>query len=622
MDSIFTFPLEFFNWIMASTLMAVVLVILILIVKNIFKYKLGAKWHYFIWFVLLFRMILPWAPISSFSIFNLFSFDNQTSIIQTTNQEEHNIQVKIVNPSAIETAAKEPNTQVGTTTLNASQNQASNDYIKKFTINLKTLYWIWVSAAIIVCLYIFLNGLIFEMKIKKHNTFVSREIFNIFLDCKYKLNVLANIPLIETPYVKSPTLIGLIKPRLLLPVNVLDTIPIEQLNYVFIHELVHFKRKDIGINLLTSIILIFHWFNPFLWYAFYKMRQDQEIACDALALSYIDQSELKEYALTLINLLESFSRNSRLPSVAGIGGTKLEIKRRIQMIKAYKKHSLKWSVVGFTFMILLSMTSLTNPKVGILNTKALASKPDGSTPIREAASGWINDYTYHLGNQDEKLIAYTITRYMNAVGNIDYKTMNGLEGLEFLIPARQAQEKALAKTTLDEFEKNKMMYLVKDVDIEFISIHSEEATACLTGRITRVSESAQPLNVYGNKFKALYTLKKLDGKWMIITTTQNNNLAQMTLLPSYEEAAIRDVVNKYINSNFSNIKNSTLYIPPVTISEEQITVKSMLNISRVGMLEGLNITYSEQDYTLQKIDDDWAISDMDAQTDKPEDPTN
>jgi bla regulator protein BlaR1 len=608
---------------MASTLMAVVLVLLILIAKNIFKYKLGAKWHYFIWFVLIFRIILPWAPTSSLSVFNLFSFEKQASIIQTTNQEEHNIQVEIVNPAAIDTAAKEPNTEADTNTLKASQNQASSDYVKKFTINLKTLYWIWLSAALIVCLYIFLNSLIFEMKIKKHNTFVSREIFNIFLDCKYKLNVFANIPLIETPYVKSPTLIGFIKPRLLLPVNVLDTIPLEQLNYVFLHELVHFKRKDIGINLLTSIILIFHWFNPFIWYSFYKMRQDQEIACDALALSYIDQSELKEYALTLINLLESFSKNSRLPSAtAGIGRTKLEIKRRIKMIKSYKKHSLKWSVVGFTFMIVLSMTSLTNPKVGILNTKALASKPDASAPIREVASRWINDYTYHLGNQDEKLIAYTITKYMNDVGNINYKTMNGMEGFEYLIPARQAQEQVWVETTLAEFEKNKMIYLVKDVDIEFISIHSEEATACLIGRITRVSESGDPLNVYGNKFKALYTLKKLDGKWMIITTTQNSSLAQMTLLPSYEETAIRNVVNKYINSNFTNVKNSALYIPPVTTSEEQIIVKSMLNISRAGKLEGLNVTYSEQDYTLQKIDDDWAIADIEAQTTKPEDPTN
>jgi thymidylate synthase (FAD) len=72
-----------------------------------------------------------------------------------------------------------------------------------------------------------------------------------------------------------------------LPVDVLATIPSEQLNYVFLHELVHFKRKDILINLLMSLILIFHWFNP-IWYASYKMREDQE-AYDKLVDILVDK---------------------------------------------------------------------------------------------------------------------------------------------------------------------------------------------------------------------------------------------------------------------------------------------------------------------------------------------
>jgi beta-lactamase regulating signal transducer with metallopeptidase domain len=307
------------------------------------------------------------------------------------------------------------------------------------------LCWIWIFTALIVGSHTLLNSIIFEIRIKKHNSIVSREIFNIFWDCKCRLNVLANISLVETPYVKSPTLVGFIKPRLLLPVDVLATIPSEQLNYVFLHELVHFKRKDILINLLMSLILIFHWFNPAIWYASYKMREDQEMACDSVALSYINQNELKEYALTLIKLVESFSGNSRLPSTAGIGGTKLQIFRRIKRIKSYKKHSLKWSIIGFTFIIVLSMTSLTNPKVGLLNAKAFAGKPDSSVPIKEAASAWINEYSYRPQNQDEKLIAYTITKYMNDVGNIDYRTMNGKEGFEYLMPEQgDNNEKTIA----------------------------------------------------------------------------------------------------------------------------------------------------------------------------------
>lgn len=614
MDYIFALSLKLFKWILSSSLMAMVLVFLILIAKNIFKYKFGAKWHYFIWFVLVFRMLLPWAPESSFSVFNIFSFEKQTAIIQTTSQEEHNIQVEIVSPGTSDTPLGTLTSQTSATNINAAKSPSSIGYVKKFTINLKVLCLIWLTMALIIGLYTLINSIVFEAKIKRHNSIVSREIFNIFWECKCRLNVFANISLIETPYVKSPTLVGFIKPRLLLPVNVLATIPYEQLNYVFLHELVHFKRMDIGINLLMSIILMFHWFNPAVWYAFYKMREDQEIACDAIALSYINQNELKEYALTLIKLLESFSKNSILPITAGIGGTKLQIFRRIKMIKYYKKHSLKWSIIGFTFIFVLSMTSLTNPKVGLLNAKALAIKPDSSTPIKEAASAWINNYTYRPGNQDEKSIAYVITRYMNDVGNIDYKTMNGNEGFEYLIPARQTQENLWVESTLSEFKKDKLTYQVKDVDIEFIFIRSDEAVACLTGNISRTCESGKLLNVFGNNFKALFNLKKIDGKWMIVTTPQNTSLAQMTLLPSYEEAAIKGVINNYVSSNFTNIKNITLYIPPITTLSGQITVKCMLNINRSRKLDVLNVTYSEQEFILQKIDNNWTIVNREVQT--------
>ena len=38
-------------------------------------------------------------------------------------------------------------------------------------------------------------------------------------------------------------------------------------------------------------LLILNWFNPILWYAYYAMREDQEIACDNLALTFINPEE-------------------------------------------------------------------------------------------------------------------------------------------------------------------------------------------------------------------------------------------------------------------------------------------------------------------------------------------
>ena len=54
--------------------MAGILVVFILLVKLVIRDKLGARWHYYIWFLVLLRLFIPVAPESSLSAFNLFLY--------------------------------------------------------------------------------------------------------------------------------------------------------------------------------------------------------------------------------------------------------------------------------------------------------------------------------------------------------------------------------------------------------------------------------------------------------------------------------------------------------------------------------------------------------------------
>lgn len=602
MENVFTFPLRLFSFILSSSLMSVILIFLILIAKYVFKHKQGAKWHYYIWFVLIFRMVLPWSPESSFSVFNLFSYEKQASVIRTSEFKNNNVQVESVKPAAVKTASDEASLAVDIEKENTDSNTAFQEYLRKFNIDFRLLFWIWLYTALGIGLFIILNCIIFEIKLRKHKANVSSEIFYIFWNCKCKLGIRSNIPLIGTPYVKTPTLVGYINPRILLPINVMETINIEQLNYVFIHELVHYRRGDIGINLLTSIILVFHWFNPLLWYAFYNMKEDQEISCDALALSYIKQNEVREYALTLIKLLESFKKFKRLPGTAGIGGNKLQISKRIKMIKAHKKGSIKGSIIGIAFIVMLSVTSLTNPRAGILNTNALAREIKSSTPVHEAMKLALKDYSFNSEDPDERAIAYIIANYMNAVGNMDYRTITGLEGFEYLVPAAQTQADMWIEDSLFRFKKNKLVYGVNDIGIDFIFLGHDAATACLTGKISRISSSEELPNIYENSFKALFTLKKYSGQWYIVTAPSNDSLAQMLLLSTDEEDKIKGVINAYVKNNFTYVESITTYISPLTASPKKVSVKCILRTTKA-----LEVNWYEKEFKLEKIDNSWAI---------------
>jgi beta-lactamase regulating signal transducer with metallopeptidase domain len=82
----------FFEWLVRSTLIAGIVICLILLVQKLFGNKLGPRWSYALWLVLLIRMVLPWTPSSRISLLNLIpSWDRQVEqqqLYETTQQQE------------------------------------------------------------------------------------------------------------------------------------------------------------------------------------------------------------------------------------------------------------------------------------------------------------------------------------------------------------------------------------------------------------------------------------------------------------------------------------------------------------------------------------------------------
>ncbi|MCB8814582.1 M56 family metallopeptidase [Desulfosporosinus shakirovi] len=92
------------------------------------------------------------------------------------------------------------------------------------------------------------------------------------------------------------------------------------------------------------------------------MREDQEIACDALAMERINTKQANDYAYTLIKLVETYSNTPRLIGLASLSGSKSQIKRRITMIKEFRRSFVKWSLIGLSVIALLAVVVFTNVK--------------------------------------------------------------------------------------------------------------------------------------------------------------------------------------------------------------------------------------------------------------------
>lgn len=72
---------RFFDWVIETSIMASILVGIILCVKILLRNKLTPRWQYMLWMILIVRLLLPWSPDSSYSIYSILSYSNGTSVI-------------------------------------------------------------------------------------------------------------------------------------------------------------------------------------------------------------------------------------------------------------------------------------------------------------------------------------------------------------------------------------------------------------------------------------------------------------------------------------------------------------------------------------------------------------
>lgn len=382
----------FFDWVIRASLMASVLVALIVMIKWMLRNKLQPKWHYLLWFPVVIRLVLPWAPESSYSVYNLLPMKQQLSnesllgsLDDISNLYERKNQLKNNVDSPSEWTLKDPSDVIVHSSANVPEKQVLAkqsfvDLLSKITLR-DILLFGWLLGVIILSLVTLIANINVYRRIKKQPNVTHPAVLQVFEQCKRQMSVKQPILLTVTDAVPSPAVYGFMKPRILLSSSLIRPMDADQFRYIFNHELAHIKRRDVAMNWLMHVLVILHWFNPIMWVVYARMRADQEIACDALALSYIHAEHKAAYGQTIINLLEHYTGAQRYPGLVGLSGNYKHLKRRILMIKHFKKNSMRLSVLGLATLLTVCSFSLVNAQGNTQSNEtvevAKLSKPGG-----------------------------------------------------------------------------------------------------------------------------------------------------------------------------------------------------------------------------------------------------
>ena len=325
----------FFTWLWKASWQASLVIVLVALTQVLLPKRVSARWRHGLWLLVLVRLILPWSPETRLSLYNWVRPGAHSIVLEKVSgfQAEGSSQIG---------AAGETATQVAP----HAQWQVA-------------VRWIWLAGAGIVLGQLLWTSWRLDRAVRGIRPVTGSAALNLLEDCKHEMNVSTPITLLESDVIGSPSLLGFVRPRLLLPEGFTRNFSSAELRHVFLHELGHVRRGDIVLNWVMSLALVAHWFNPLVWYAFSRLRSDRELACDALALAGASERECQSYGRTIIKVLEQFSRPAGAPGLLGILETKHQIKRRIAMI-AKLRGTRNWTIAATSIVATLALITLTD----------------------------------------------------------------------------------------------------------------------------------------------------------------------------------------------------------------------------------------------------------------------
>lgn len=315
---------------------------ILLIARRIFRNILSSRMQYHLWFLLLLLLAAPFMP------FSLIGFPQILSWFRT-----------LKHLPAFDTGMITGNT-AGT---NPSENTDwMNDFV--LSVNSKTpsihgylLLGVWITGILIMLLLAIRSFLRLRALKKSALPLQNPEVRRLYHRCLKELRIRKSIPVYSTAFLKSPAIVGFLKPVIYLPIHLISDYNESDVRYILLHELQHYKHKDTAAIYLLNLAGIVYWFNPFVWHALREMRSDIEISCDTAVLKMLDANAYEDYGNTLINFAEKISL-APFPFTASLSGNMRQMKRRILNIASYEKPTFKQTLKGMTAFLLTAFLLL------------------------------------------------------------------------------------------------------------------------------------------------------------------------------------------------------------------------------------------------------------------------
>ena len=280
----------------ALTVGGSVVILLLLALARWGRLRHGARWRCLLWLLLCLRMAIP------------------VPIIPLVGGEEGRAPVQIQVPSdrpvwtgtdpapapPQDTADPVPSDEPHQT--DPAPEQGSGESIVRSLSLFQLVFLLWLIGGVVVLIWsLFRHGQFLRYLRRWSSPETDPERLALYNALGDTLGLDRRPNLLLCQGLQVPMLSGIFRPVLLLPAEGLDE---ETFTYSVLHELTHYRRRDIWRKTLALWVCVLHWFNPFVWLMDRAISRDTELACDEDILRRLPKQDHAAYGRTILAAVE------------------------------------------------------------------------------------------------------------------------------------------------------------------------------------------------------------------------------------------------------------------------------------------------------------------------------
>ncbi len=356
---------ELFISYLSLSISGLLLALILFALKPLLKNRVSKAWQYYIWIIVIIRMLVPYAPRVEI-MDKLFQHTDNSIIMQEKTSS-------VQNSTAIN--------EESLTFKPIAQGIENKIHVRSrlpnyWNILIDNIWILWIGIAFILFTYKIIVYISYIRYMKANKVIVKDpEVLGIFRNVSNEIGNKATLNIYTSNKVVSPMLLGIMRPFIVLPNTDMKEF---ELRNIVMHELIHYKRLDIMYKWITQITVCIHWFNPIIYFISKEINKSCELSCDEAIIKKMDADEKRQYGNTLLATVKinGISRGTGI-SLSLNKDAKL-LKERLGSIMTFKSKT-KFTTV---FTILLTLTLFLCST--LMSSTVMAAIP--STTIHENSS--------------------------------------------------------------------------------------------------------------------------------------------------------------------------------------------------------------------------------------------